>query len=61
MMMQKQPFKEMLWDDVTAKFNFSDMPYTKFGRRIYVFNNPECSKLSGPISSCHQSIVLMLL
>tara|TARA_Y100001970_G_scaffold144993_1_gene178133 strand:- start:2302 stop:3189 length:888 start_codon:yes stop_codon:yes gene_type:complete len=67
MMMQKQPFKEMLWDDVTAKFNFSDMTYhlskDKKTARI-AFNRPECRNAFRPktvdelltaLSDCHQN------
>ena len=48
-------------ETLNAKFNLSDKPYTKFGRSIYVFNNPECSNFSEPISSCHQSIIFILV
>ena len=68
--MKQQPFKEMLWDNVTDVFNFTDITYhlskDKKTARI-AFNRPECRNAFRPktvdelltaLSDCHQNIEL---
>ncbi len=68
--MKQQPFKEMLWDNVTDVFDFTDITYhlskDKKTARI-AFNRPECRNAFRPktvdelltaLSDCHQNIEL---